>query len=357
MSGQQDSFPIDDLLLPFLQATGEQESQHHLEILLTGSAEPMLRSIVRQRLQPSPGAAADVEAAQGVEDVCSEILVQLLTRLRELKASPHQKSISNFRAYVAVVAYNACHEYIRRKYPRRYALRNRLRYLLTHDQAFALWESDGEHQCGFSEWANKKPGREGGRKLRQLREDSRTFEQSAMSGRDLGRMNLADVVGAVFQSIGDSVELDQLVSAIAEWMGIIEERLEPQSDRGETDRGPVDTRPGAAVEVEQRIYVRHLWSEICQLPPRQRAALLLNLKDGNGNDCIALFPLSGIATPRDIAALLEIPAEQFAELWNELPLDDATIARRLGITRQQVINLRKSARERLARRMKAFEEG
>lgn len=83
----------------------------------------------------------------------------------------------------------------------------------------------------------------------------------------------------------------------------------------------------------------------------------MNLKDGKGGDCIALFPLSGIATPRDIADLLSIPAERFAEMWNDLPLEDATIAEHLGVTRQQVINLRKSARERLARRMKAFEEG
>jgi hypothetical protein len=47
-------------------------------------------------------------------------------------------------------------------------------------------------------------------------------------------------------------------------------------------------------------------------------------------------------------------AEEFANLWNELPLEDASIASLLGVTRQQVINLRKSARERLTRRMKGF---
>jgi len=43
--------------------------------------------------------------------------------------------------------------------------------------------------------------------------------------------------------------------------------------------------------------------------------------------------------------------EALAELWNSLPLDDHAIAARLGITRQQVINLRRAARERLARRL------
>jgi len=34
-----------------------------------------------------------------------------------------------------------------------------------------------------------------------------------------------------------------------------------------------------------------------------------------------------------------------------LPLSDLDIAARLGLSRQQIINLRKSARQRLARRM------
>ncbi len=61
-----------------------------------------------------------------------------------------------------------------------------------------------------------------------------------------------------------------------------------------------------------------------------------------------------VATLREIAETLEIPPEQFAELWLQLPLDDATIAGLLDLTQQQVINLRKSARERLARRLKGF---
>jgi hypothetical protein len=47
-------------------------------------------------------------------------------------------------------------------------------------------------------------------------------------------------------------------------------------------------------------------------------------------------------------------ADRFAELWNDLPLDDARIAELLKLTRQQVINARKSGRERLARRLKGF---
>jgi len=168
---------------------------------------------------------------------------------------------------------------------------------------------------------------------------------------------LHELVEAVFETVGSPIELDSLVNAIAGWKRIREDDIEASSKTVDaaTDRH-VDTGVAVDVELEQRVYVQRLWDEICLLPPRQRAALLLNLKDGMGRDCIALFPLTGIATPQEIAALLDIPALQFAEIWNKLPLDDKTVAERLGVTRQQVINLRKCARERLARRMKSLEE-
>jgi hypothetical protein len=55
-----------------------------------------------------------------------------------------------------------------------------------------------------------------------------------------------------------------------------------------------------------------------------------------------------------MASALEMSAEELSRLWAGLPLDDARIARRLRGTRPQVINLRMSAREFLARRMKAL---
>ena len=60
--------------------------------------------------------------------------------------------------------------------------------------------------------------------------------------------------------------------------------------------------------------------------------------------------MTGVASIRRIADALELDHAGFAELWPTLPLDDRDIAERLGLDRQQVINLRKSARARLARR-------
>jgi hypothetical protein len=98
--------------------------------------------------------------------------------------------------------------------------------------------------------------------------------------------------------------------------------------------------------------LQRLWSEVRLLPVRQRAALLLNLRDTAGGNAVALIPLSGVATFDELAASLEMTAETLAEIWSELPLPDLRIAELFGITRQQVINLRQAARERLSRRMK-----
>ena len=49
--------------------------------------------------------------------------------------------------------------------------------------------------------------------------------------------------------------------------------------------------------------------------------------------------------------MLEMPAGELVRIWNDLPLEDQRIGQRLGLDRQRVINLRKSARERLNRRI------
>ena len=108
----------------------------------------------------------------------------------------------------------------------------------------------------------------------------------------------------------------------------------PESEPGEFCETLPDGRIDTASQVERRLYLERLWSEICQLPPRQRVALLLNLRDASGRDVLSLFPLTGVAALGRIAAVLDLPMDEVAELWKELPLDDLSIARRMGITRQ-----------------------
>jgi hypothetical protein len=116
----------------------------------------------------------------------------------------------------------------------------------------------------------------------------------------------------------------------------------------------VGARTDPVTIIEQRQLLQLLWREICQLPRRQRVALLLNLKNPHGINIITLLPATGIATFEQIALTLEIPAAEFEKLWADLPLDDLRLAAYLGATRQQVINLRRTARECLLKRMSAL---
>ena len=117
-----------------------------------------------------------------------------------------------------------------------------------------------------------------------------------------------------------------------------------------------------------------LWREIECLPARQRLAYLLNFTDGE----IDWFWLYGIASvrqigktlqftneqfnrvwvllewneePRERARLLTNYDEKFALLWQQLPLNDLTIAALLETTQANVIHLRQAARQRLRRKI------
>jgi hypothetical protein len=102
--------------------------------------------------------------------------------------------------------------------------------------------------------------------------------------------------------------------------------------------------------LSDREELQALWREVAELPLNQRIALLLNLRDPDGGSAMHALPATGIVSMVELARLLGIDDAELAALWDQLPLDDLTIASRLGLTRQQVINLRKSARARLARR-------
>ncbi|MGB7925090.1 MAG: hypothetical protein WCF57_17750, partial [Pyrinomonadaceae bacterium] len=352
---------VDRLLLPFLSVGDEGASEGLLAQIMTGHAEPVVEKVIRGKLRVSLKPSDGSHLNQDGMEISGEAQAQVLNRLRALKESPESRAIQNFRSYVAVVAHNACSEYLRGKYPERSRLKNRLRYLLTHQEALALWEDDdeGELLCGLASWRGQKRGAASGERLQRLGDDRELWTDEMLRSVDgQGTTPTHQSLATIINYAGGAVELDALVKVVADLYGIKDQTS--YTDDGADDEGDgaleqlADERVDVATATEQRIFLQRLWSEVCQLQPRQRAALLLNLRDGQGRGLIALFPLLGIASMREISVALGVELEEFARLWNELPMEDAGIAGLIGVTRQQVINLRKCARERLARRMKGF---
>lgn len=314
----------DPALEDFLNAASGQE-EAVLSRLLT-HCEPIVDDILNFKIRRYPSFRADAE------DVRNDILTALLARLRSLREGPAGKdrAISSFQDYVAVVAYNACNQYFRKRSPRREAFKNRLRYILRHDPRFALWRYQNRWLCGEARWE--------GRGEPCSREKMDAFSSRLPVSREPERLH------EMFKQSGAPLFLEDVMSLFADlWQ-------EPRVLEVHAIDPAIE---GASVEssVVQRSNLQRAWSEIRELPVKQRVALLLSLRDEQGDGMLVVLPAAGVASIRKIAEALEMAAETLAALWKDLPLDDLRIAEHLGVNRQQVINLRKSARERLGRRM------
>lgn len=341
---------IDTLLEPLLLEPSDEQADDLLLRLITVHAEPVIRGIIRYKLHLSSHQA---DGRAEADDIYQEALVQLLAALHQLRKQPDEHPITDVRGMAAVIAHRTCSRWMRRQFPERHALKNRLQYLLTRQRGFALWQDeDGKLVTGFAVWQGQKRDVTATR-LGHLSDDElQTHIRMLKNGR---QQESGDALAAIFNHLGGPVEFDELVSALAALLGIRDQPIE--SIDGNEDAVAFQAaagEPDPSWQVEKRIFLQRLWEELQLLPLNQRTALLLNLKDAEGRGCIALFPATGVATLRQLAVALEISADRFAELWNELPLEDARIAELLGLTRQQVINARKSGRERLTRRLKGF---
>jgi hypothetical protein len=152
-----------------------------------------------------------------------------------------------------------------------------------------------------------------------------------------------EFLGALFQRSVGPIGFDEVVRIAAETWQIHDAPIESiDTNETESDRQFTSSEPKVDLALEQRLFFEQVWREVCQLPVLQRAALLLNLRDSRDGGVISFLPFLGVASKEELARLLEMSQEDFQELWNELPLDDSRIAQMFGITRQQVINLRKS---------------
>ena len=323
-----------DVLLEPLLAHGDIDGV--LAQLITLHAQPVIKAVIRFKLRFSTNRETQRTEA---DDIQQEVVLQLLAQLQRFRELPDNHPITDLRGMAAIIAHRTCARWLRRQFPERHALKNRLHYLLTRQRGFALWQdADGKLIAGFAVWQQKKEA---------------THNVSNIEKLPRGE-SLADTVATIFNHLNAPVEFDELVSGVAAIQGISDQPVELLTDDKDAINEPAAPEPDQAWRTEKRMFLQRLWEELQQLPRNQRAALLLNLKDASGFSSITLFPATGIATLRQLAAALEISAEDFAAMWNDLPLEDARSAELLGLTRQQVINARKSGRERLSRRLKGF---
>ena len=273
----------------------------------------------------------DADRTDLAAEIVAEILLAIMLRLRMSRLGTAEP-VNNIRAYLAATAQNACFGRIRTRCPHHVQLQNRIRYLLRNDPRFAAWtNSAGEPLAGRGAW---------------------TSQEQHVPCPDLQRTNdpLDLVLDGLITLANGPLRVTDVVRTIAAALGI--------SDSA----GPVidpDSLPSRERGSDQRLVERErltgLWREVRELSLSQRVALLLNLRDPEGGGVIELLPVTGVASHAEIAQLLGMTETALAEMWHDLPLEDSRIADLLRLSRQQVINLRKSARDRLGRRMQKME--
>ncbi|HEX6097341.1 MAG TPA: hypothetical protein VF432_13515 [Thermoanaerobaculia bacterium] len=319
--------PVDPRLEGLAAARGERVDRE-IEFLIFRVAQPLIVSILSRYKGPGAGLAP-----QDVDDLTSTIHLRLVAKLRTLPGAA--EPIADFEKYVATLTYNAVNDHLRRVFPARARLKNRLRYTLTHDRRLALWPVDALLVAGSSDW----------RGARASASEVMLTDASCSPAMRRGD-RIGDALVAIFGATRSPVIFDALVSFTARLWHVTEAETE-EAGRSATGMHSVN----GASHLETRQDLRVLWREIQELRPMQRKALLLNLRANDTVNVASLIVLTGIALFDDLAAVLEMSPEALAAIWNDLPLDDLRIASMLQVTRQQVINLRKSARQRLERRM------
>lgn len=305
-----------------------------LRSLLEDDAAPII-----QRVLDRAGASV---ATGEIEDVRSAAREQLIRQLAALRSGERTAPIRDFGAYVASVTSSTWAAHLRAAHPRRSMLLNRLRYLLenrTNQRGFALWPgAAGERWCGFADWPQQPARVMTSPKLQWLLLDPVAATRDAF-GQHTSSMTLPDFVAGIFGWLGVAIELNSLAHAAAVALDISDSKTVPPDDVAGGSLAHGAWSPSEALKWQE--YLRWLWLELGKLSLPQRTAFLLHA------DITIELDFVGVASIRQIAALLAIPAEEFAELWKALPLADLVIASRLALHRQQVINLRRVARDRL----------
>lgn len=338
----------DSMLRPFLDAPSHAAADPLLAELLEQHARPLLAQILRRKF-----ASATTERRHDVDELAAEGVANILARLLDLRSGRNPEPIESFRNYVAVVAYNGWHRHLRERFPVRARLKNRLRYVLSRHPALTLWTDGGVPLCAVRRSQGNPVSASATRRLNDgvLHRDRFDREVFGAAGRP---QDEAEVAAAIVAWVGGPVALDDVVAATGTLLGITDVAAARSTESGDKQEPAIQNVPdharSALTAITEREDLARLWAEIQTLPVRQKCALLLNLRDDEGRGVIGLLPFTGTASIRQIADTLELPHTVLAGLWHELPLEDAVIAERLGLTRQQVINLRKSARARLARR-------
>lgn len=325
------------------------------ESLIERHVVPLATRVLKSRFGgfPSRGPNVRLTVEEDMADLEGECIRLVIQRIRTAAAGGADV-IQNLDRYVAKTAHRVFDEYLRRKNPRRSSISNKLRYLLRNRTGLALWtDSEGGLVSGFEQWKVEQVSVRGRIRQRAERDANAVLQAVFAAGED--PKDFQALVVWLLRENGGPASFSDLVASVALVTGTVDQEPVSHEDLGAGHAeaiAPSDiSSPDVLTEMKQELEL--LWSELCELPLKQRCAILLNLRDHRGKGIVALLPILEVASLDQIAEALETDLGDLRSFWDDLPLDDSAIADRIGATPAQVIGLRRAGRARLQRRMEA----
>src|SRR4026209_74799 len=151
---QESPVKIDTLLEPLLNATSDEHADELLSQLIAGHAEPVIKGVIRFKLRFN--SHQETQRAEA-DDIHQDVMLQLVGQLQRFRKLPETYPITDVRGMAAIIAHRTCARWMRRQFPERHALKNRLHYLLTRQRGFALWDDEnGRSLARFAVWQPQK---------------------------------------------------------------------------------------------------------------------------------------------------------------------------------------------------------
>jgi hypothetical protein len=321
--------------------------------------DDVIAGIVRGKLRVSLRADDGRQENQNALEIVSEARLEVLRKLRS-----NGSEIRNLRDYASTVTYHACAEHLRGIYAGRFRVQYKLRYFLSHHIDFRVWEREDSLVCGLAAWESSGRKAADATRIASARESSSGLRTAAAARVSADEMKAGDwekLSRAVLEYLEGPVPFQAFVGIVAWLLGVENFEADELPD-------PVSMAPSPESTASTLELLRALWVEILLLDLRWRRAFLLNPpRDVE----LEVFPENGIASFAEIGSAVALEdreyevvwsglnvesqgaaaAERFRLLWEWLPLRDLLIARLLECEVQQVINLRRLARDRLADRL------
>lgn len=350
---------------------------------LLDSIRELVQGIVRRKsgmtLASGDGRADNEDARDLVNDVLEKVW------LRISQSGSDVRSIADIRAYAATVAHNEWSDYLRRRHPKRASLKNRLRYFLNHQPAYAVWpDPQGGLVAGLKEHVQARLG-DASERLASIRTGELPIDPRAVPPKGFERFDAHDwdrLLRAIFACTTGPAPLDELVGTVAALVDLQEDSEESLDDTPDDDpdgapRDIEDTEGATPHQlIEIRDTLRHVWTAIVGLRRDYRLAYLLNLPGpGKLRSDIGVFIVHGVATLEEIGQAIGLtheehdrmfsvldpgseaddtrgdpdPQRRFDAVFALLPISDEAIGAVLCCPKQTVINRRKQALEILQR--------